>query len=293
MAGLVRVRQNAAATISHTFKVDETASDASGNVTYTVKRLDGSAVVSGTANHPGTTGLYQFALTDVQCAALDIFSVDWSGTVGGGPVVVRDYVEVCGGYLFSLDELRAILNTGQVSGRTYTTQNLIDARTAAEVACERITGRAFVPRFARTFLDGNNDFALLLPSVNIRAIRAVAVGTRTDDRVNLSGAGLTAVEFGFAGEISRRGAVWLWGRQNIAVEYEYGLDWVPQGIHDACIIHARHLLTQFDPSIALKAQTVNTNNGTTYNLSQPTQELVGIPAVDAAYARYDIGHGFA
>jgi len=285
---LVRVRQNAQATISHTFSVDEAATDASGPVTYTVNRLDGTLVVTGAATHPGTLGLYTFVLTNT--SLVDMFTVDWTGSVGGGTVTVRDYVEVVGGFLFDLSELRALAKDTV----RYPTQTLRDVRTEAEIACERICGRAFVPRFARAEIDGNNDFALVLPFTDARTIRAVATGMSQSTRVALTGAGLTSIDLGEAGILSRRGAIWLWGRRNVCVEAEYGFDFPPESIHKASILHARHLLTQGNTAVAERAAAVqNAQGGTTYVLKQPDQEMTGLPAVDAAYAKYHIDAGFA
>jgi len=289
MALLTRVRLNAQATISHTFRVDEALADASGNVTYTVKRLDGTTVTSGTASHPGGVGLYQFVLAAQ--ALVDFFTVDWTGSIGGGNVTVTDYVEIVGGFLFSLDEMRnakPALSTVQ-----YSTQDLIDARLEAEVTAERICGHAFVPRFGRAELDGNNDFALVLPVLDLRTIRAVAVGTNQSNRVLYDSTSLSAVEPGEAGIISRRGAVWLWGRKNIVVEFEYGMNYPPEYIRRAAIVHARSLLSQTNTSMAKRASQVDAHNGVTYVLSQPTLETVGIPMVDAAYGRFSDSAGFA
>lgn len=287
---LIRVRQNAQATISHTFSVDETATDAVGSVTYSVKRLDGTVVASGTASHPGTTGLYTFTLAAQ--SLVDIFTVDWTGSVGGGAVTVRDYVEVVGGFLFSLDEMRSARPA--LDSVRFSTQNLIDARLEAEVIAEKICAQAFVPRFARFELDGNNDFALVLPIHTLRTVRAVSTGTNTTDRVALTGSGLTAVEFSEAGIISRRGAVWMWGRKNIVVEVEYGLDYPPEQIHRAAIIHARSLLTQTDTSIPNRATSVQGNpGGATYSMAGPSAERTGITAVDALYGATRLDAGFA
>src|SRR6266542_4321437 len=103
---LVRVLRTTQVVLSHTFYVDETATSATGSVTYSIKRLDGTVVTSGTAAGPITTGVY--TVTVPAQATLDVLTVDWTGVVAFATVTARDIVEFVGGFIFGLAEVRAL-----------------------------------------------------------------------------------------------------------------------------------------------------------------------------------------
>src|SRR5215207_8266692 len=96
---LVRVLRTAKQTLTHIFSVDEAATDLAGACTVTLKRLDGTVVETTTAAHPGV-GTYTYS--PPAQANLDMLTLDWSGTLAGAAITIRDYVEIVGGFLFSL-----------------------------------------------------------------------------------------------------------------------------------------------------------------------------------------------
>jgi len=265
-------------TVAHSFYIDETLTDATGSVTYTVTRLDGTAVTSGTATHGGT-GVYSFVLGPQ--AAVDLLVVTWSGTWAGGAVTVIDYVEIVGGFIVSLGDIR---NAKPVLDAVrYATADLIAARLEAEVECEDICHKAFVPRFARIKLTGNNMYALPVDTREVRKIRAVSV-----DGVALSAGDLANVAFNDSGMLSRWGSWWRWGQQgNVIIELEHGLSYPPEYIRKALIVRARSLLNTTDTKVPNRAQSFTVQDGGTYKLTLPTENTTGIPYVDAAYARAD------
>lgn len=287
---LLRVMQTAAVTLSHTFYVDEAATDATGAVTVTVKRLDGTQVATGAAAHPGL-GVYTFPLPAQ--ATLDTLTVDWSGNVGGAIVTARDIVEIVGGYLFGLAEARAMPPV--LSATKYPAATLSSKRVVVEQECERICRQAFVPRFHRVALSGNGTSQLATPHVFLRALRAVRV-----NGVDWTPAEVATVGVSQSGvlvltpRVSFGGAIWRYGVGNVVVEYEHGWDMPPLEIRDAAIIRLRHRLTMGDTSVPYRAISFTTTDGGVYRLSTPSKERTGIPDVDAAYEGHtiDVG-GFA
>jgi hypothetical protein len=102
---LTRVARTAAATITHLFEVDETATDPAGNAaTVAFTDANGTAVTSGAGTRV-STGLYSFVLPGQ--ASLAGLTAAWTGTIGGSTVTELDYVQIVGGYFFGLAEARA------------------------------------------------------------------------------------------------------------------------------------------------------------------------------------------
>jgi hypothetical protein len=281
---LIRILVTTEVTLTHTFYVDETPTDLSGACTVTVKRLDGTTVTSGTATHPGGTGIYTFPVPEQ--AQVDMLTVDWSGTLAGAVVSVRDYVEVVGGFLFGLAEARA-KHPGLANTTAYPSTLLAAKRIEVEQECERICRRAFVPRFARVRLSGNDQDRLPIPNADgrgseLRTVRAVSVGGVAWSAPDVAALGVT--DFGV---IKRPGgALWPAGAGNIVVEYEHGFDYPPADLSEAAIVRLRSRVGISSSGIPDRATTFTVVEGGTFALSVPDQEHTGIPDVDGTYNRY-------
>ncbi|MET8908384.1 hypothetical protein [Micromonospora sp. NPDC004551] len=278
--GLFRVLRASGATLTHTFRVGETATDATGAVTVAVARLDGTPVQSGAATHPaGQTGVYTFALNPV--AQLDALTVTWSGTIAGAARAEQDLVEVVGGFLFEVADLRT---EHQIDPTRYPTAVLEARRVIAEVECEDICGVAFVPRFRRVAVDSRGCRDLLLPDAEVRTVRAVSAGGTVWPL-----AGVTAST---SGVLASTGAPWPAGR--VVVEYEHGLDGPPPDLIDAVMLRAFSMLGRAGAAVPQRAITWSAAEGGTYRLALPGARKTGIPDVDGPYERHtlDVG-GFA
>lgn len=275
---LIRILVTTEVTLTHTFYVDETPTDASGSVTVTVKRLDGTTVTSGTATHPGPAGVYTFIIPEQ--ATVDSLTVDWSGTLAGAVVSVRDHVEVVGGFLFGLVEARAA-HPSLASTTDYPSSLLAKKRLEVEQECERICRRAFVPRFNRVTLSGDGTSWLATPDSELRAIRAVSV-----DGTVWSAPEVAALDFTDFSIQRPNGATWPAGTGNIVVEYEHGLDYPPSGLSGAAILRLRSLIAQPMSGVPDRATSFTMTEGGTFRLSMPGKDRTGIPDVDAIYERY-------
>lgn len=290
MPSLVRVQVTSSVTMSHTFYVDGVATDAAGPVTWTQKRLDGTAVANGTAAHPGGAGVYTFPLQ--ASAVLDTHTIDWTGTFGGAPVTVRDFVEHVGGFLFSLFEARSMPPV--LSASLYPDAMLAAKRIGTEQECEDMCRVAFVPRFKRRVFSGNGTPNIVTPDLMLRTLRAITVnGTPFSGpelaAVGVTDSGLITLDTGWTAQ-----GVWPRGNRNIIAEYEHGYDMSSMGISEAAVVRLRSRLTKGDTSVPYRAISFSTVEGGTYRLSTPGRYKTGIPDVDAAYegATLDPG-GFA
>lgn len=275
---LVRVLRSAQVILSHTFYVDETPTSATGSVTYSIKRLDGTVVASGNASGPAPVGVY--AVTVPPQADLDTLTVDWTATIAGSPVTARDFVEVVGGYLFGLAEARA--QPPVLSASKYPTAVLAQKRIAVEQECEEICGQAFVPRFARVRVPAGRT-NLTLPRINVRALRKITV----DGTVrSLTGLGVTP-----SGVIT--GGSWPAAIPDsvVMVEFEYGMDYPPEDLRDAAMLRLRSRVNQGDSGVPQRALSFTVGDGGTYRLSVPSARRTGVPDVDGVYERYIIDSG--
>ena len=288
MSSLTRVIKGVAATISHTWWVGEVATAATVSVTATVKRLDGTAI----AGSPFTGTLAATSTFTLPAQAdLDAFTVDWAGTVGGAPRTERDYIEVCGGFLFELAEARAA--PPPLDGTKYPTALLEALRVEVEQEAERITRRALVPRFARVAVAGTGSGRLMAPQGDLRVLRAVTV-----DGVAWSADQLAQVGLSESGLLYARSGWWPApypaGRRNIILEYEHGQDMPPYDIRKAGIVRLRTRAGLTDTTVPYRATSFTVPDGGIYRLATASKERTGVPEVDAAYLGYqqDLG-GFA
>jgi hypothetical protein len=276
---LTRILRTTKVTVTRTFYADEAPINAdSGNVTATLKRLDGTLVNTATAGHPGPVGEYTYPVP--ASAVLDAFRLEWSGLFGGVTITVYDYVEVVGGFLFGLAEARN-RHRGLNDTNRYTTDILAEKRTEIEQEFENICGQAWVPRFARFALSGRGYEQLATPVTMLRTLRAVTIGgvafTQTElDAVSLTDSG-----------ILRRptGSMWPAGYRNVIVEVEHGNDYPPLPISEAGILRLRSRLSTTTTEIPDRAISYSVAEGGTYRLSTPGRQRTGIPEIDGVLER--------
>lgn len=284
---VIRVLRTAAATLTRTLFVDETATDASGPVTVSVSRTaDGAVVAAGTASH-GTTGVYTYILPGGPAAPssatwqLDELTVMWTGTVAGATVSLYDEAEVVGGYLFGLAEARAS-DASLADLSKYPTSALAACRVEVEQECERICRRAFVPRFGRDILSGDGGPRLGAKRSELRVLRAVSVSGVAWSALDVAAVGLSE-----HGVLTRPGgAPWPAGVQNVVVEYEHGWDRPPEMIRTAAKLRLRSKLNAARSGIPDRASSYTSSEGAVFRLSMPGPESTGIPEVDGPYQTF-------
>lgn len=293
MTALTRIARNAAGTLSHTFLVDETPTDATGTVTYTVVDATGAAVTDGNATLAGVgTGTYSFVLPAQ--SALKTLTISWTGTIAGSATTQTTYAEITGGFFFSLAEGRG--SDDSLADETkYPTADLVAARLEVEAECETICDRAFVPRYERVVLDGSGTDQLLLRMsdpvrsvADVRTIRSVRMADSPDGTFTAFTVGqladLAALPDGTL--VRTGGDSFTAGRANVIVEIEYGLDRPPADLVRAALTRFRTTLNINKSGIPDRASSFSMAEGGTFRLDMPGPFKTGIPTVDAAYGRY-------
>jgi hypothetical protein len=280
----IRVLRTAKATLSRTFFLDEIPVSATGAVTVSIARLDGTAIESGPATGPDSNQAYTYAYQGRD--VLDTLVVSWTATVGGDAIVLdQDVIEVVGGFYFGIAEARgqdsALANTTK-----FPTAKLIARRIEAEDTAERICGQSFVPRFRRAVVNGLGKDTLMMPDPWIRSIRSVQIGNVTFSPAQVAGvgysnAGILYLSQGWIPGVPR-------GLKNITIEYEHGRDRPPSIISRAAMKHCKSLLLEDMSNLPDRAErtvTVDAQGGSVV-YGSPTAETTGLPAVDAAYGKF-------
>lgn len=292
---LTRVARSAPATLTHTFVVDETLTDAAAGVTVTITDANGTAVVTGAAATHGTVGVYTYAMAGQ--ALLARYSVAWTGTFSGSSVTETDWVEVAGGFLFNLVDARgsdpALADTSK-----FPTAALKSSRQEVEDELEMICDRAFVPRYRRAVLDGSGAPDLMLSdfewaasgrsAADVRSVRSATMAPQVGQAFVALTAGQLASCIVTADGMLRRvdGNIWTEGVQNVIVEYEYGWDSPPSELVRAAMVRLRDRLSIPLTGIPDRASSFTAVDGGTYRLDMPGAYKTGLPLVDAVYSRY-------
>ncbi len=286
----LRVLRTTEVTLTHTFYVDGQPADPSA-VAVTVRRVaDGTTVQNGPATDAAGTGVWTFALQER--SELDVLEVEWVGTaLAGANVTVLDYVEIVGGFMFSIQDIRDA-HKDLVSATTYPAEKLQDARLMAEAEADTLTGEVQVPRFAVAVLDGSGDTDLILDDFRPTKIRAVSYGNPGATRTAFSAAEVAAIALDPAGILIRTdGTYWPVGYQNIWIEYEHGRKFPHPSVRTGALRRTRYWATQTRsgvPETAVQFQ-VGGIDGTLFRLAVPTEDSTGDPIVDAIYRRYGRG----
>ena len=269
-----RVLRATAPTIDGPFYENGVAVDP-GTVTVGITDQAGNVVLAPGATTGGTgTNARTRALTAAQAAELDRLAATWSSSTKGDIVT---YVEVVGGFLFSLAEARA--DPDLVDTTEYTADELKVARTLAESALEDACGRAFVPRYSREVLTGGG-YRLTLARTSIRSIRSVTV----------NGTALTATQIAglrFDGRHVHYSGGWFSDDGGVVIDYEHGMDFPPPRLARAALILAKNWLIKGpidDRAVSIPAG----DAGGVISLATPGVRgaVFGIPEVDLVVQRY-------
>lgn len=273
-----RLAQNIASTLRWT-NLDENGEEvvASGAVTVTVVRADGTSVLTNAAAtlDSSTTGTYTAGLTVAQMASLDLLTATWSV---GGVAVATTRIEIVGSLAFTIAQAR---NITEISD--YSTADLAFYRLVVETEAEWICGRAFAPSYRRLTLDGPADITIAVPDYDLRRVVSGS----------MDGTALTNTQIGrlqlYDLHIDTTwGDVWHQGQRNVILAYEYGLDAWPATMKAAALIRMREIATANGPgarSISARATSMQAN-GATIQLDQASEFETGNPDVDAVYGRW-------
>jgi hypothetical protein len=276
VSALTRVLIHSLPTIAATFDVDGTATDPSpATATVTVTRDDGTILASGVSATRTGVGAFSYPLT--QTTLLDILTVEWTSSLG----TIATVVEVVGGFLFSIAQARALSPLSNTA--TYTTAKLLEARTMVETALEDACGVAFVPRYAKTTVNGSGTSTLLLPP-RVRSIRSAS-----NEGVAVSAPYLATMRLLSTGELYYP-SLWASGFANYELAYEWGYDYPPPRVSQAALLWAKSWLVK--GPIDDRWTSMTSEDGT-YALSTPGMRGAnsGLPEVDQVIHEYSLRAG--
>lgn len=257
-----------------------------GAITVSAVRANGDILF--TARDAGVgigVGEYTTDLTADDTATLDRLTVTWTEAGAGAYATTADVV---GGFYFSPDEARTAA-PGITDTAKYPTSLILDIRNEVEEEAERITGRAFVPRYRRVVLDAR--YGLRTPDIDVRKVRRLTVnGVDSPVSVGAGGqlypllrsqvanAGPGYPEYGYYGVAGE-----------LVIEYEYGTDSPPADLKRAALV-------RFVDRLGLAKSGAPSRNeyqiidGQAFTVTQPgvRGSLTGIREVDAVYAAYAV-----
>ena len=250
-----------------------------GVVTVDIVRDDGTVLVDDGATAGAGATARTYALTAaLHTDDLDLLTVTWTSTLGER----KSYIEVVGGYLFTVADARAMSPLADTS--KYPTAKIEAVRTLVEEAIEDACGVAFVPRYRRETLSGTGLQDLPLSRARIRSVRSASV----------DGTALTSTELAELDIHSARYLNWsnYWdtGYGNVIVGYEHGFDYPPARIARAALLLAKRWLV--DGPIDDRATSLVTEDGT-FSLTTPgiRGAMFDLPEVNAAIEEYSYaGH---
>lgn len=264
----------------HTVDDDGTLVTPHAPATVVIRDGAGVQVFSGAAT--ATDHKLTAVVASTELAQLDTYTATWTAKVGGVTTQWVSDIELVGGYLFEIADLREQDRTFTVE--KYPSDTLREVRGWVEDVIEgpRAANVAFVPRSSRVTIDGTGRSSLELPDLNVRNVYAVTVNgtawTQTqldslicDDGVLWLNAGSPFY-------------VWPEGHRNITVHYEHGHDRAPGAITRAALMLAKEYLVKSDVPGRATATSIGDQ---LFRLTIAGRDgVTGLPDVDAAIDQF-------
>lgn len=277
-----RILQNAPATITGTIADSDGEPIAPvGSVTVNITRADGTVIATGRSTTLVSTGIYTAALTATETASLDRLTFAWKD---GSTVRTTSYVEIVGGYYFTVAEARNSDPTLDDKSR-YPDSVIIAKRRDVEDEFERITGCAWVPRYDEYTQDIGWQYGVNLPVMRLRTLRAVTsiVGTVS---TSLDTSILITDPWGTVNHNITSPVPFPAGQLSIA--YEHGADSPPSDLKRVALLRLRMMLNADKAGIPSNATSfIPAGGGATLTLAQPGRAgyETGVPEIDAVLLR--------
>ncbi|WP_144121128.1 hypothetical protein [Catellatospora sichuanensis] len=252
--------------LTHTF-LDDESELTPDTVTVSVMRQGATTpAFEGPASKAGSV-----YTVSVPALPQGVYTALWTGD----GVIDATVLEVVGGYLFTIPELRK--SDEDLTPDRHSTADVRRAREITEREFESITGRSFTPRTRRMPV-GSSGESWIWPGL----WDAYAVANVVD----VAGADVTASVSvdelgGLVGfDTLPCGVYWL--------DVSYGFKAVPDDIHRAALLRARSHLVASRSGIPDRATSFQPSEGGTYTLSTPgvRGSQTGIPDVDKALSDY-------
>lgn len=207
-----------------------------------------------------------------------VYGSDWSYVAGNVEQTATTWFEAVGAHLFTLAEARSFDNGAMADQTRYPDRALREGRDLVSEHLDQLCGVSFVPRGARTVLDGSGEAGIWLPNVRTTQVVSASIG----------GTMLTDTEYVLSNEgfLERVGGnTWISGSQNVVVDYVHGYVVPPEPIKRAALVLLRNRLVASnvdDRAISFTDELGTRQLAVAGRRGQPT----GIPDVDAAIAQY-------
>lgn len=272
---MLRIKQR----VSGTYALTATAVDDNGQTqqvddpTIVVKDGAGVTVDSGVPTH--SSHPLHYSLNAALLPKLDTYTVTWAGTISGNPWTWVDELELVGGYLFEIADLRTFDRAFENHNK-YPSSHLADARTSVEDVLEgkKAAAVAFVPRGNRAVVDGSGTDNIVLPDFEVRGIYSISV----------DGVALTETEIDDLviddNRVYKTSGIWAKGRQNVTIHYTHGRDYAVGPIKRAALMLAKEYILASDTPSRATATSVGTQ---WFRVNIAGRDgVTGLPDVDAA-----------
>lgn len=215
--------------------VDDDGENLTPTAPFTATVVDGAgAVVAAAVPVSCVDGLFSHQFANDVFELLDTYTITWSGQLGGVATEWDSSVELVGGYLFEIAQLRKH-NRSFEDVDKYPGWWMRAVRTQVEMTMEgeRAAAVAFVPRGRRITISGSGTDTLILPDFNLRSVLSVWV-----DGAKLPDTELAKLICDDTVLVSS-GWVWPKGRRNIEIHYEHGQAMPPGPVSRAAVVLAQ------------------------------------------------------
>lgn len=282
---MIRYALNRAGTVTFTVRnEDGVAAAPTGSVTVTVFDATDAQIATGTGT-AGATGVYTYALPSGVRSELGAYTVRFGYTLAGVAQTADVQIEVVGGLLFEIADLRAA-HPELSDVERYTSAAIRTARDEATERLEEAAQVAFATRRTIQTVSGDETTRLLMPHVEITAVNSVTLYNEITgaDAVEdeFDGTEIADVEIdSHAGVLKRTTNLWPYGHNNIVVDYEHGYASTPNPVKRAAMrLAVEALVPNALPSRAL-AQSTDVGD---FRISVANPEAgrpTGDPEVDA------------
>lgn len=278
-----RIKQTGAGSYSVT--VDTVNDDGVGitaSAPYTVTVFDGAGaqITTGTPTH--TDHILTYAIPANLITKLDTYRLVWTAVHSSQPIQWMSEVEIVGGYLFEIADLRDQDRTFTVE--KYPSETLREVRSWVEDVIEgpRAANVAFVPRSSRVIVNGSARTALPLPDLNVRDVYAITVDgvAWTSTQIDT----LTVDDGVLWLNADSPVSVWPAGHRNITLHYTHGHDRAPGAITRAALMLAKEYLVKSDVPGRATATSIGDQ---LFRLTIAGRDgVTGLPDVDAAIDQF-------
>lgn len=304
---MIRVKQqNTGSYVFTGTAIDDDGETITPVAPFTCKLYDGAGTLISTTTPTCVAGTFSQTFDHALLPLLDTYQVVWTGTVSGTVKEWTTTIELVGGFLFEIADLRA-RDRAFKDLTTYPSTYLRQIRTAVEEVIEgkRAAKVAFVPRGRRTVVDGTSPdltrgYSPILYGQDYRGLRLNDFEVREVYSVKVNDLSLTQTELDAIDidddTLWRSSGVvwpaWAFGHRNISVHYTHGHDRPPGAITRAALI----LATEYLIASPLPGRATATSIGDQiFRLTIAGRDgITGLPDVDAAindHGRKEFGIG--